>query len=326
VNEAGELAIGEIKLAYRIPAAWRDLQLDGAPGKSACSPFRHDRNPSFSIYADGRKWKDHGTNEQGDVIDFVARAMDTDTAGALRWIRQRLGFVDCRSNGTGKGRKPRIGELRDGSPEELVALNVARGFAIEGLKLAEARGFLRFCTYFKQTAWCVTDRRRELFEFRRLDGKPWPAYKHLAERKAHCVGAGKCWPLGVLEAEGFAKCALVEGAPDFVGTFNFLLAEGKEETVAPLAMLGAANEVIDPEALKLLAGRCVRLYPHQDPHGQRAARSWARQLLKVDCKIDALDLEGCVRTDGVAGKDLADLLQCDPDCWQKLQKFHEVLP
>jgi hypothetical protein len=324
VNEAG-LGIAEIKLAYRIPAAWRDLQLEDAPGKCVSAPWRVDEHPSLGIYDDGRRWHDFATNEGGDVVDFVRRALGMDTKGALSWIRQRLGFVDCRSNGAGKSRKPRPSELRFGSRDELSALNVTRGFGIEAMKLAEARGFLRFCTFFRQTAWCLTDRRRELFEFRRCDGKPWPAYKHLSERKTHCFGHGKNWPLGVKEAEEFEKCALVEGAPDFLALFNFLLSEGKDETVAPLAMLGGSNK-IDEEAAKLLAGRHVRLYPHLDAQGQRAVRSWACQLVKAGCRVDAFDLSGCVRIDGAAGEDVADILLIAPDCWEQSRKFHELLP
>ncbi len=324
---SGAPTIDEIKLAYRIPAAWRDLQLDGEPGKCVRSPFRDEKNPSFSVHDDGRRWKDFAAGESGDVLDFVGRATGKETAGALEWIRQRLGFVEeSGSNGDGKARKPRIPELRFASPNELSALSERRGFGIEALKLAEGRNFLRFCTFAGQAAWCVTDRRHELYEFRRVDGAPWPAYKHLPERKSHCVGAGKRWPLGVREAEGFKKCALVEGAPDFVALFNFLLAEGKEETVAPLAVLGAANEKIEPEAMTLLRGRHVRLFPHLDEAGQRAARAWARQLAGAGCRVDAFDLSGCVRSDGEPGKDLADVCLIDADCFERERKFRAMLP
>jgi hypothetical protein len=50
-----------------IPALWHLLNLAGKPGKSCKSPFREDRNPSFSIYDDGRKWKDHATGQGGDA-------------------------------------------------------------------------------------------------------------------------------------------------------------------------------------------------------------------------------------------------------------------
>ena len=147
-----------------------------------------------------------------------------------------------------------------------------------------------------------------------------------ARAESHCLGTGKRWPLGIHEAEGFEKCALVEGAPDFLALFNFLLAEGKDETVAPLALLGASNEKIQPEAVELLRGRHVRLFPHLDDAGQRAARSWARQLIDAGCRVDAFDFSECVRTDGQSGKDLADVCLINADCFESEQKFRALLP
>lgn len=120
---------------------------------------------------------------------------------------------------------------------------------------------------------------------------------------------------------------LVEGAPDFVALFNFLLVEGKEETVAPLAMLGAANEKIAPEAIALLRGRHVRFFPHLDEAGKRAARAWARQLVKVGgCRVEAFNLLGCICEDGRPGKDLADVCRITADCFETRRKFHALLP
>lgn len=118
----------------------------------------------------------------------------------------------------------------------------------------------------------------------------------------------------------------MEGAPDFVAMFNFLLAEGKEEAVAPLAMLGAANEKIEPDAIALLRGRHVRLFPHLDGAGQRAARAWARQLVQGGCQVDAFDVSGCIRADGESGKDLADICRIDADCFERERKFRVLLP
>jgi hypothetical protein len=38
-----------------------------------CSPFRDERHPSFSVYDEGRRWKDHATGEGGDAFDFYQR-------------------------------------------------------------------------------------------------------------------------------------------------------------------------------------------------------------------------------------------------------------
>jgi hypothetical protein len=330
--------IAEIKEAYRIHDAWRDLRFDGAPGKCVSSPRRQDNHPSFSVYDNGRRFNDFATGEKGDVFTFVGLTINTDFSGAKRWILERIGgvFQIPQRNGSAlperkqrpqKNRKPLRAELRFGSPEELATLNAQRGLGIDALRAAEARGFLRFCTWFGQIAWCITDRRREIFEFRRLDGEWWPAWKHLHKRKAHCWGVHKDWPIGVMEAKEFKKCALVEGAPDFLALFHFLLAEEKEEEVAPLAILGGTNR-IDADAVKFLGGRHVRIFPHLDKtkRGEQAACNWARSLAKECWKVDAFDLSGCVRSDGKVGKDLADVCLIDPDCWEQNQKFHHMLP
>jgi len=57
-----------------VPDVWHRLGLEGRPGKLCRSPFREDRNPSFSVYKNGRLWKDHATDEGGDAADFCAKA------------------------------------------------------------------------------------------------------------------------------------------------------------------------------------------------------------------------------------------------------------
>ena len=66
-----------IQLAKRIvliPEMWEELKLPGYPKASCSSPFRRDRKPSFSIYDKDRRWMDHSTGENGDVVDFIAMA------------------------------------------------------------------------------------------------------------------------------------------------------------------------------------------------------------------------------------------------------------
>jgi hypothetical protein len=46
------------KARLTIPELWTMSGLLGKPGRSCRSPFRADRNPSFSIYGGGRKWAD----------------------------------------------------------------------------------------------------------------------------------------------------------------------------------------------------------------------------------------------------------------------------
>lgn len=66
-----------VELGARYFPAWR-------PGKSCVSPFREDHHPSFSVFDDGRRWKDFGTGEQGDAVDFLAKAKCIDRSAAAK--------------------------------------------------------------------------------------------------------------------------------------------------------------------------------------------------------------------------------------------------
>jgi hypothetical protein len=70
-----------------IPVLWSLLGLPGRVRNSCCvrSPLRDDdRNPSFSIYANGTRWKDLGTGEGGDVFDLYKAVTKTNGGSAVR--------------------------------------------------------------------------------------------------------------------------------------------------------------------------------------------------------------------------------------------------
>ena len=84
-----------------IADVWRLLGLPGEPperDKSVRSPFRDDTHPSFSIFASGRRWKDHGTGEQGNAADFLAKARNLSNAEACRELI-RLAGTNINANG-----------------------------------------------------------------------------------------------------------------------------------------------------------------------------------------------------------------------------------
>ena len=78
--------------AITIPRCWHALGLNGEPGKTCRTPWREDRSPSFSIYDESSKWKDHATGEGGNVIDFVMRATGRDFLPALEWLEGLAGI------------------------------------------------------------------------------------------------------------------------------------------------------------------------------------------------------------------------------------------
>jgi hypothetical protein len=323
-----KLDVNALKARYPITRAWKDLNLPGTPSKCCQSPLREDNKPSFSVFDEDRRFHDFATGECGDVIDLVAKVRGGSTADAIRFVERQLGIVPVSGRSPAKA-GPKLPTMRRGEEAELRELSERRGFSIESLRLAEERGFLRFCSLWGTSAWCISDCRRELFEFRRLDGAKWPAYGRLHQRKAHCVGGGKNWPIGTLESEQFEKIVVVEGAPDLLAAVHFLHLERKTESVAPVAILGAGNHRLAPEALARFKGKLVRIYPHADEAGRVAMRDWAKQFKAAGAaRVTAFDLSELVLVDGTAGKDLADVARIHPDCFENgvARKFWELMP
>ena len=129
-----KIEVSELKKLYRITDAWRDLGLPGQPGKTCHSPFpsehRHgDRNPSFSVYEGGLKFKNFATGETGDVFDLVSKVKEFDNPEAIRWVRERTGSPVIKRRQTGRNEEPDL--LRLGEPEELQQLADQRGFSME---------------------------------------------------------------------------------------------------------------------------------------------------------------------------------------------------
>ena len=75
---------------------WHLLQLPGTQCLPApinwhqdylgLSPLRKEKSPSFSIFDNGRRWKDHGVNRRGDGADFLAEAMKVSPENAARLL------------------------------------------------------------------------------------------------------------------------------------------------------------------------------------------------------------------------------------------------
>ena len=67
-----------------IPVLWQRLGLPGHVTANCCvrSPLRDDRSPSFSIYAGGTRWKDHGTGQGGDSFDLYQAVKKLSSAKA----------------------------------------------------------------------------------------------------------------------------------------------------------------------------------------------------------------------------------------------------
>ncbi len=340
--------IADIKTRLPIPEAWRLLGLPGEPGRCVASPFRSDRHPSFSIFDDGRRFKDHsGASPGGDVLDFIAAALRSDTAGALKWAREALGggvvppSVRPRAIGSLDGRTdapPRkLPPLRLALAGELEALARLRGFRVPVLTTAQDAGLLRFIPAERTwgaVSWAVTCPALRVVEARRLDGIPYPERRWTDQTGEHSLPSRKChawavtplakaWPVNQAATALCRAIAFCEGGPDLLAALHFIEREAATDTAA-VAMLGAANGRLAAECLPAFAGKRVRIFAHDDPAGYAAAARWARQLREAGAEVDAFSMATLERHDGQRGKDLCDLLHMGPDSFETFPE--RILP
>jgi hypothetical protein len=80
--------LDELRAIMPLPRMLEALGLEESARKSARSPLRHDKKPSFSVFEfRGRHfWKDHGNTDKGDELDFLQQHYGMDFKQALaKW-------------------------------------------------------------------------------------------------------------------------------------------------------------------------------------------------------------------------------------------------
>jgi hypothetical protein len=296
---------------------------DWIPSKSCKSPFRDERNASFSVSKDYKKFYDFGCSDyRGDVFSFYRIATGCDARQAFKDLKAMAGLSDDDVTTQRRIHVPdfdlgpirHMPELSWPSDEDLETIAEMRGIEADALRIAVKRGLLRTAMLKDQAAWVLTDCTKYSYLARRMDGQVWNHLK--SQPKAWLLrGSRGNWPIGIKEAADSPAIALTEGGPDFLAVFGHALASGVEDLVAPVGMASAAGYIVD-EALRYFAGKRVRIFVHDDDAGHSAAVNWADQLKGIAAKVDGYRFDGLVRTDGEPVGDLNDLLLIDYDCWE----------
>ncbi len=219
--------IPALKERLLIPEVWQRLRLEGQPGASCRSPFRPDKNPSFSISKDGKRWKDYGTGQSGDVIDFIAVARQVSTREALKVFLELAGVPQAGPTRSGTFQVPDPAQaqthtpsaqsgtspaasfkeqatallppspeehpdgirmpLKRGTEADRLLLAESRHLTLEAVSLALALRTLTFAIVQGYRCWLLTDAENRLAEARRVDGMPFPECGTLGRRKAHTL-------------------------------------------------------------------------------------------------------------------------------------------
>jgi hypothetical protein len=342
------MTLDEAKAALPLSVLWSRLGLPGnAPDRdgvlvSCPFPAGHrngDRKPSFNFHGGGKRFKCFACDIEGGAVDLLGLALGLDEKAACRKLIELAGgaaFPVARVSSTvqvsqpygitSKEERPRVDvpPLRRGGFLAWRALERSRSVSSVAVDLASRFGVLRFGEVCGFPSWVLMDGSQRAVEARRMGRLPYPPVHSLGERKAHSLkGTDKSWPLAldVLRVlPTFRAVMLVEGGPDFLAALHFLNALEVWD-VWPVAMLGrSTGGAIHAEALKLLAGRKVRIYPHADSDGggEEAARKWGRQLAAVGCAVDGFSFAGLRQSDGSPVKDLNDCCLIHPDDAAKL--------
>lgn len=322
LDRSSSSEIEELRVRCPLPVLMSRMGYAKHAKKTCCSPFRPDQKPSWGIFnRNGRWfWKDHGNGESGDEIEFILRAKKfrsgTPFHRALEhWNRVADGksvpeeVVVVASQAQTHHEKPDRSAYGPGTDEQLERLCQLRRIDPLGIVLAQQRGVLVFGRWGTQEVYGVTDSSGHVLEVRRLDGEPFPAWGSLTERKCHSVkGSRKDWPVGLAEVGSKPMVLLVEGGPDFLAAFEVVAREGAQERVCPVAML-SAGAAIATDALPLFKGKHVRILPHHDEAGRKAAARWQHQLVSAGAaKVDFALLCAEAESNSVPFKDLNDFL------------------
>ena len=331
-----KIDIALLKEKCPLPVLLRRIGL-GKYAKSSCpSPFRSDSKPSWGIFQRDGHWyfKDFATDESGDEIALLARYWKLDEKKDFKAIVQRYQEIASQESNSPTApandlKPPQAAEVETARPnsslfspgttEQLARLSTSRGISMEGLQWAQDRGVLVFGRWYGGEVYGVRDSSGRVMEIRKLDGSLFDAVGGLEERKSHALkGSQKKWPVGIQEAAGCSMIVLVEGIPDFLAAHQVVVEGGRQSVVAPVSMLCASVSIAEP-ALVFFKGKHVRLFPHADQAGVKAAQQWSQQLKAAGVvKVDFYDLARVKVAPGERIKDLCDLIG-----WLKIHPEHE---
>jgi hypothetical protein len=294
----------EAREAYTIFDAWQMLRLPGEPKASCRSPFRDDHSPSFTIFDEGRAWKDHATGDGGDVIEFIRFAIGGDHRAVRDWLKERIG-IDYYDHGDGRtpSRPAKVAtaskviqwpaELIEGTAATWKAFADHRGITHAATWAMVQSGILRFCKLKDATkCFVVTDPERRSAEIRRLDGKPFGTAKAFA-----LSGVSKSWPVGceqLRHAPATASVLITEGATDLLTAIHLYARYRRDHggtlSWVPMAILGAGCKDLAPDAAALIRGRHCRLVPDADKAGDGMETHWTALLRENGCPVDVVKL------------------------------------
>jgi len=284
---------------------------------------------------------DFGSGETFDAPALLAKVEDLDLPTACRIFLELAGIsatapVDIpphQSRPKAPARKetrtrPTLPPLREPTAEEMERIASDRGIRPGACELARLLGFLRVTDWNGLSVWAITDPTGWSIQYRRIDGNPFTIRG--GEVKA-ITGKGSWgrWPIGIktaAERKTVSRAILCEGSTDFLAGFSLIWDEKAEETVQPVAMLGAGGKIPEEAIPHFRTVGEVLIVPDLDQAGSASAFRWEAQLLEAGVSASCYDLSGLFRADGKPVKDLNDLCRMERGELERLRPIVSYEP
>lgn len=323
-----KMTLEEAKERLKIPELARKLglpvEIPEQDGKTVTCWFpenhpRGDKRPSFNLHDGLKRGKCFSCGVTFDGPGLISLAKGISNKDAVReFIRLAEGIphftpvIQRQSEQKAEDRCLKLpADLSKGTRQQWERVAKLRGISIDAVELAVWMGVLRFGSVCRLPSWIILDDSKRAAEARRMDGKHFPAFGKLIERKAHTIGGSrKDWPVGILcriPVSRFRKIVVCEGTPDLLAAYHFLERTSNMDAL-PVSMLGREIKAIHPEALQLFEGKLVRIFAHNDTDGDgiAAAKKWGGQIARQSATVDGFDFSLFMMKDGKPVGDLND--------------------
>lgn len=331
-----------LKENFLIEDAWKALNLPGTPARVCKSPLREDKNPSFTIYDSGQRWKDWGTDDGGDVIDFIGKACNLSVKDAIAEFRKMAGGDAPTAATTSSTTAPKVrktnseedarrqhtlaeraavkASLRLPTESEMQIIADLRKVSLKPVFYMVEDGMLKVGQWQNRPVFAIQS--GDFFQIRRMDGKPFwktekgePKELNMAEPTPAFVGLRNNTPTGTrtIVAEGLIELlALIELE---IRADDYRREHFPDSDYQPVAFAVAisAHSKINDVVLESLRCSSIRVIPDNDSAGHKAAQQWTERLHGAGIHIDNRLMP--------IGKDLGDALPYMPDsaCYHLLQ-------
>lgn len=203
-----------LRESYLISDAWRNLGFEGEPSKSCRCPWREDRKPSFSVFDEGRSFKDFSADETGDVFTFIMPATGWEFKDVLQWIEVRTGLtrqhrmpmpsIVRRPSPPKPKKKLKLPALYTGTDKELMMLAQGRRVHPYAITIALKISTLRFGEVCGLRCWILLDESRRLAEVLEvMAGHIVRIYPHHDPSRDR-LEAAQGWPEQLASEAGFS--------------------------------------------------------------------------------------------------------------------------